>query len=304
MPSPKKLESPDFSEDEAESFLHLVEHPGVAIAALMHRRNADDGESDDHRDERDAIHQKTEGRAPQGEDQSAQRGTDHPRQIELHRVHGDGVRHVLPPNEQGQQRDVSRTAERLRAAGEKRQHEDVPHLHGVCVDQRRQHERERHLQILREQHDLAPLQAVGNHAAEEREEQHRPGGQKSIDAEEQRGIRHGVDEPALGQRLHECARGGREGAEPQQTEIAIVKCAEGAMKDARRGRRRFRFERRFFRKRSAHRAIFSLAALAPVCAWQMATAKASDASTDITRLAHPGRSIRTILATCCFSAAP
>ena len=49
---------------------------------------------------------------------------------------------------------------------------------------------------------LLPLDAVGDDAAEEREDEHRSGGQEAVDAEEERGVGHAQDDPALRDGLH------------------------------------------------------------------------------------------------------
>src|SRR5581483_7360053 len=164
-------------------------------------------------------------------------------------------------------------------------------------------EGEGHLQVLRREHDLAPLHPVGDHAAEERKEQHRSGAEKGIDTEQKRGAGQRVDHPRLSHGLHPGPGRGSERPDPDQPEIAILQRAEGPAETA-RARLRRRFRGLFLRKRGTHRAIFNLAAVACVCAWQMATASASEASAETTIRAQPGRRMRTIFATCVFSAPP
>ena len=98
----------------------------------------------------------------------------------------------------------------------------------VRPDERRQDEREGPLRDLRAHHDFLPRHPVGHDAAEEGEEKHRSRGQEAVDAEEERGAGQRVDEPRLRQHLHEGADGGGDGAEPEETEVAVAEGAEGA----------------------------------------------------------------------------
>src|SRR6185369_3062477 len=122
-------------------------------------------------------------------------------------------------------------------------------------------------------------QAIGERAADQRKEEHRSGGEEAVDAEEERGVGHRKDDPALGHRLHPGAGGRGERAEPEEAEVAITKGAERAGERALR-RLELGLQRLFLRQRRAHAPAltFSRTLRPAVWAWQMATASASAAS--------------------------
>ena len=86
-----------------------------------------------------------------------------------------------------------------------------------------QDERHRHLDDLRRQHHVPPIAAIGDDAADQREEQDRHFAGEAVEAEIERGRRpgHRDDQPRLRHLLHPRADARRERAEPQQPEIAV-----------------------------------------------------------------------------------
>ena len=88
----------------------------------------------------------------------------------------------------GMQRLIRRPAERLREAGDERQHQDVPDW--TTHDRRaRQRRRRGHLDVLRGEQRPPPVVPIGEHAADEREEHDRQLLQERVEAEEKRGAR-------------------------------------------------------------------------------------------------------------------
>ena len=115
----------------------------------------------------------------------------------------------------------SGAAERLGAAGDARQRQDVPDPHDVPVDQAGQGEGGGHLDPLRHQQQPAPVAAVGHDAADQREQHDRQLAEEGVEPQEERRFGERQNEPGLGDALHPGADAGGEGAEPQDAEIPV-----------------------------------------------------------------------------------
>jgi hypothetical protein len=86
------------------------------------------------------------------------------------------------------------------------------------------------LHVLGAEENLAPLGAVGDHAANQGEQEDGNAAEKLVEGEQERGMAEAIDQPALGHDLHPGADAGHAGAEPHQAEIAIMKCFEDPAK--------------------------------------------------------------------------
>ena len=102
-----------------------------------------------------------------GERLSSQRRTDGYRQVELNGVQRDRIRHVFAIDQRRYQCRVSRAAECLCQAGDERQAKYRPHMRQARRHQNGECRGAGHLNVLRDQQHLAPLDAVGNHAADQ-----------------------------------------------------------------------------------------------------------------------------------------
>ena len=89
-----------------------------------------------------------------------------------------------------------------------------------------EHGRAAHLHVLGDEQDPVPLDPVGHHAADQREEEDGNAAEKLVERQQEGGMAQAIDEPALRHDLHPGADAGRAGAEPHQTEITIMKCFE------------------------------------------------------------------------------
>ena len=134
-------------------------------------------------------------------------------------------------DERRHQRLIRGAAEGLRHAGDERQRQDVPDADVAEVDQRRERERRRHLDVLRAEQQAASIVAIGDDAADQREQQDRQLPEKVVEPEEERRLRQIEDQPALRDLLHPGADRGGEGAEPQDAEIAIGERRERALQE-------------------------------------------------------------------------
>ena len=102
----------------------------------------------------------------------------------------------------------------------------------------------RHLDVLRAEQQLPAIVAIGDDAAEHREEQDRQLAEEVVEPQVERGLRQLEDQPALRHLLHPRADGRGEGAEPEHREIAISEGGEGAVQEGgAKGRRRRWIER-------------------------------------------------------------
>ncbi len=96
-------------------------------------------------------------------------------------------------------------------------------------DQNRKDRRACHLHVLGGEQDLASLNPVGHHPADQREQENGDAAEKLVERQQERGMAQAIDEPALRHNLHPGADAGGAGAEPHQTEITIVKCFEDSV---------------------------------------------------------------------------
>ncbi len=159
-----------------------------------------------------------------GEEQRAQ----HARDVELDRVQRHRVRQILLVDERRDERLIRGPAERLRNSGDEREQEDVPHLHHLEVHQDRQHPGGRHLQVLRCHEGPPPVVAIGEDAANQREQDDRQLLQEGVEAEEEGRIGQRDDEPVLRDDLHPRADARGAGAEPLHAEVAVGERREHA----------------------------------------------------------------------------
>jgi hypothetical protein len=113
------------------------------------------------------------------------RRTDHARQVELNRVEGNRVGDVVLADERGEQRLIRRSAERLRQAGDDRQRQHVPDVHDIPVDERGQRERGAHLDALRREQQPLAIVAIGDDAADQREQQDGQLAEERIESEKE-----------------------------------------------------------------------------------------------------------------------
>ena len=79
-------------------------------------------------DEGESVQPEAPCRAEMRQRQAADHRADHARQVELDGIQRDGVGQILAVDQRRDQRLVSRSAERLRQAGDEGERQDVPDL--------------------------------------------------------------------------------------------------------------------------------------------------------------------------------
>ena len=217
------------------------------LHAQRHQRVDDDDERE--RVEREAgVHRLRLVVAPlveDGECEAEEQRADHARDVELNRVQRDGVRQIFLVDERRDKRLVRRAAECLGEAGDRGEQQDVPDVHAHDLQVLQIHEqRERggraHLHVLRGDQRPTAIAPVGEHAADEREEDDRELLQERVEAEVERRVRKRQHEPVLRDDLHPRADARRAGAEPLHAEVTVGERREHAARGARAQRRRRR----------------------------------------------------------------
>ena len=94
-----------------------------------------------------------------------------------------------------------------------------------------QRERGCHLDVLGPEQQVAPVVAVGDDSADQREQQDRQLAEKVVEAKEERGFGEVENEPALRHLLHPRPDRRGEGAEPQNTKIAVCEGGQRALQE-------------------------------------------------------------------------
>ena len=142
---------------------------------------------------------------------------------------------ILLLHERRNERLVRRAAEGLAEPRDEREQQDRGDVHLAEVHQRRQRERRCHLYELRSDQHAAAVVAIGDDAADEREQEDRELPEEVVEAQVERGIGQLEDEPRLGHLLHPVPDRRGESPEPQDAEIAVVERGEGPADDGVQG---------------------------------------------------------------------
>ena len=142
--------------------LQLLLHPARLgrrdVLHAQHHQRVDDDEERQRVEQEAGVHRLRLAVAPAAGTPTACSAEgerpEHARDVELDRVERDRVRQILLVDERRDQRLIGRAAERLRAAGDERQRQDVPDLQlkSAAVEKHQQRERGRgpHLHALRQ----------------------------------------------------------------------------------------------------------------------------------------------------------
>ena len=179
-------------------------------------------EAGDHRDEAEPVEE--EGL---GHPEDADRETCHGRandtcRIEHRRVERDRVVEVLAAHHLDDERLASGHVERLDAAQQEREHEDLPDLDQSGRDERRERECQDHQDGLGGHERPALRQMIGDEPAEQAEDQHRRELRRGDEAEVERIVRQLEDEPVLGDGLHPRPDQRDQLPEPEEPVVAMV----------------------------------------------------------------------------------
>ena len=105
--------------DEADALPHALEDRVGGLRKIV--AHGDEQQRNDDRHEADAVQPETPGRAEPAQRRAAEQWADQAGEVELNRVHGDGLRQLLARHQGRNQGLVRGRAEGLRDAGHKRQ---------------------------------------------------------------------------------------------------------------------------------------------------------------------------------------
>ena len=114
-------------------------------------------QADDHRDVAHGVREEAPSLADHGHEDSGDRGPDDSRSVEHGGVQGDRVHQVFPADHVDEECLSGGDVERVRHAQQRRQHQDVPHLHAPRERQRGQEKRQHHGCRLGPDHDPLPV---------------------------------------------------------------------------------------------------------------------------------------------------
>ncbi len=147
--------------------------PPLGDAGVRVPRIARPHQPDDREDVRDGVDREHGAGVEDDEDQAADHGTDHAREVHLDRRERDGAREVFPRHERRQDRAQARRTERVGDADREHEDRDEGRRGMRGPRDRRERERERTLGDLQRDEQPAPIHPVGEVAADHRQEQQR-----------------------------------------------------------------------------------------------------------------------------------
>ncbi len=185
---------------------------------------------DQHGAERGAVDQEGPAGPERGDDETGDRGADHPRRVERGRVQRDRVRKVLIAHQFPNESLARRGVERRRRAEQEGEHIDVPELHEAGDGEKPERRRERPHRRLRGHEELALIQAVGGRSRPRQEQQLRPELQRHHRADRRGAVmgEPGEHQPGLRRALHPGADIGDEGPGGPHPVIENAQRAEDA----------------------------------------------------------------------------
>jgi hypothetical protein len=97
-------------------------------------------------------------------------------------------------------------------------------MHRSCGYQEREDCRTGHLDVLRTEQNVTPLDPIGNNASNQGKKEDGDSAEKLVESEVEGRVTELVNQPALRHNLHPRADAGGAGTDPHETEIAILKC--------------------------------------------------------------------------------
>ena len=125
--------------DELNAQLQAGEHR--LFRCLRHEAVGDEKQSDDRSDEGSGIQPETPGLTDTRQCLPGKCRSNGYGHVELNRIQRDGVRHVFPVDQSGNQGLVRGPSERLRQAGDERETQNMPDVDGAGGNQNRQQPR-------------------------------------------------------------------------------------------------------------------------------------------------------------------
>ena len=154
----------------ADVFQRGAKSRAQGCALLLHL--AHDGQREDDRQERNGVHQVGVGLPPVGDDHAAQGGPRDGAGVEGNGLQRERIRQILARHKVGDQRLSGRQVERHGGRLNGSQHIDVPEPDDACQRQQAERQGDRQGNALRHEEDRAPIVAIRDQPADQREAQH------------------------------------------------------------------------------------------------------------------------------------
>jgi len=176
--------------------------------------DAQEGEGDQHSDERSAVHQEGPAGPDRGNDQARHGRADHPRRIERGRIERYRIVQVFVPDQFGDECLPDGRIERRRTAEQEGEDVDVPELYDAGDGENPQCQRETAHRRLSGDQELSLVEMIGDETRPWQKQQLRPELQRHDQADSGGVVigELGEHEPVLGRSLHPGADVGDEGA--------------------------------------------------------------------------------------------
>ncbi len=159
-------------------------------------------EGGQHGEEGDRVDEEADAGATEADDHAGDRGADDPRAVEEARVQRDRVRQLVATDHLKGECLPARCVDDERSAAEEREQVDDRDVLPAGEREHGEPRRDRHLRGLRRHHELAVVEAVGDHARVEAEEHERQEPAEREAADGERRARQLDDEPGERDVLH------------------------------------------------------------------------------------------------------
>jgi hypothetical protein len=206
---------------------------GARSAVNLHQQ-----QSDDHGDVADGIG----GKAPAFSDSCHQNSgygwTDDARAVEHRGIQRDGVHQIFFADHVDEEGLAAGDIEGVHHSEEGREHEDMPYLDASGQRERSQNSREDHGSGLSGDDEPLAIDAVGGDSSQGSDDENGKLTGEADASQQERRVRHSIDEPCLGHGLHPGADQGDELSAEKELKVAVAQGAQGC--DPFRLWRRFR----------------------------------------------------------------
>ena len=189
----------------------------------MFVRHGNNQQRYDERHKTHGVQIEAPGRAERAERQTREHGTHRPRQVELRRIQRHRVHQVFPLDQVRVKRLVSGVIERGGEPSQQANKQDFIHADDFEGSEHGEDERQQHHVGLSVEHQLAPVQPVGDGATGKGKKKRGRLGEKPVQPQKERRVCHQQYHPAERQVLHPSPDVREEIPAPEQRKIPRAK---------------------------------------------------------------------------------
>src|SRR5579884_3473702 len=182
------------------SFDHRIQKARVLV--FLQRRDADHQKADDESKEAGRIQIEACGGAERAKSQSCDGWANRARHVELSRVESDPIHQVVPGNKIRNDGLIRRVIQRRRYAGKKTDHKDFGDGNPADRSEDSQQQGQEHHGCLRDQHELAAIEAIGDRSARQSEKKRRNLCQKRVQPQQEWRVGNQENDPTQRNILH------------------------------------------------------------------------------------------------------